>query len=84
MSKSRPRQRTSQSRNGGSIRCHPSAKLPRGGRMGIIVNTLQSGPTDTVMKPNAGPVSKIVSPGMAIGHYGNDDEVASVVVSANG
>lgn len=49
------------------------------GPKGITVNTVHPGPTDTDMNPDGGPVSKIVGPGMAIGRYGKDYEVASVV-----
>ncbi|QGJ74249.1 3-oxoacyl-ACP reductase family protein [Sinorhizobium meliloti] len=49
------------------------------GPKGITVNTVHPGPTDTDMNPDGGPVSKIVGPGMAIGRYGRDYEVASVV-----
>lgn len=49
------------------------------GPRGITVNTVHPGPTDTDMNPDGGPVSKIVGPGMAIGRYGKDHEIASVV-----
>lgn len=49
------------------------------GPRGITVNTVHPGPTDTDMNPDGGPVSKIVGPGMAIGRYGKDYEIASVV-----
>ncbi|WOS66709.1 3-oxoacyl-ACP reductase family protein [Sinorhizobium fredii] len=49
------------------------------GPKGITVNTVHPGPTDTDMNPDGGPVSKIVGPGMAIGRYGRDYEIASVV-----
>jgi NAD(P)-dependent dehydrogenase (short-subunit alcohol dehydrogenase family) len=49
------------------------------GPKGITVNTVHPGPTDTDMNPDGGPVSQIVGPGMAIGRYGKDFEVASVV-----
>ncbi|KVK54545.1 oxidoreductase [Agrobacterium deltaense] len=49
------------------------------GPKGITVNTVHPGPTDTDMNPDGGPVSKIVGPGMAIGRYGKDYEIASVV-----
>ncbi|APO78996.1 short-chain dehydrogenase/reductase SDR family domain-containing protein (plasmid) [Rhizobium etli 8C-3] len=49
------------------------------GPKGITVNTVHPGPTDTDMNPDGGPVSRIVGPGMAIGRYGKDYEIASVV-----
>jgi 3-oxoacyl-[acyl-carrier protein] reductase len=49
------------------------------GPKGITVNTVHPGPTDTDMNPDGGPVSKIVGPGMAIGRYGKDFEIASLV-----
>ncbi|WP_174021889.1 3-oxoacyl-ACP reductase family protein (plasmid) [Agrobacterium fabrum] len=49
------------------------------GPKGITVNSVHPGPTDTDMNPDGGPVSKIVGPGMAIGRYGKDYEIASVV-----
>lgn len=49
------------------------------GPKGITVNTVHPGPTDTDMNPDGGPVSKIVGPGLAIGRYGKDYEIASVV-----
>jgi 3-oxoacyl-[acyl-carrier protein] reductase len=49
------------------------------GPKGITVNTVHPGPTDTDMNPADGPVAAIVGPGMAIGRYGQPDEIASVV-----
>lgn len=49
------------------------------GPRGITVNTVHPGPTDTDMNPADGEVAKLVSPGMAIGRYGQSEEVASVV-----
>lgn len=49
------------------------------GPRGITVNTVHPGPTDTDMNPDGGPVSKIVGPGMAIGRYGQPQEIAAVV-----
>ncbi|MDT4884121.1 Cyclic-di-GMP-binding biofilm dispersal mediator protein [compost metagenome] len=43
------------------------------------MNTVHPGPTDTDMNPDGGPVSQIVSPGIAIGRYGKPEEIASVV-----
>ncbi|HZW20366.1 3-oxoacyl-ACP reductase family protein [Noviherbaspirillum sp.] len=48
------------------------------GPRGITVNTIHPGPTDTDMNPDGGPVSKIVGPGMAIGRYGQPQEIAAV------
>ncbi|MGY2341709.1 SDR family NAD(P)-dependent oxidoreductase [Pseudomonas sp. SDO5532_S415] len=49
------------------------------GPKGITVNTVHPGPTDTDMNPDGGPVSQIVSPGIAIGRYGKPEDIASVV-----
>lgn len=49
------------------------------GPRGITVNTVHPGPTDTDMNPANGEVAKLVGPGMAIGRYGQPDEVANVV-----
>ncbi|MEE4464922.1 SDR family oxidoreductase [Azotobacter chroococcum] len=49
------------------------------GPRGITVNTVHPGPTDTDMNPDGGPVSRIVGPGIALGRYGQPDEIASVV-----
>ena len=49
------------------------------GPKGITVNTVHPGPTDTDMNPADGPVAAIVSPGMAVGRYGQPAEIASVV-----
>lgn len=48
------------------------------GPRGITVNTIHPGPTDTDMNPDGGPVSQIVGPGMAIGRYGQPQEIAAV------
>jgi len=49
------------------------------GPRGVTVNTVHPGPTDTDMNPKDGPVAQLVGPGMAIGRYGQPDEVANVV-----
>jgi NAD(P)-dependent dehydrogenase (short-subunit alcohol dehydrogenase family) len=49
------------------------------GPKGITVNTVHPGPTDTDMNPDGGPISQIVGPGIAVGRYGKDHEIASVV-----
>lgn len=49
------------------------------GPLGITVNTVHPGPTDTDMNPDGGPVSEIVGPGIAVGRYGKPEEIASVV-----
>lgn len=49
------------------------------GPKGITVNTVHPGPIDTDMNPDGGPVSQILTPGIAIGRYGQSHEVASVV-----
>jgi len=49
------------------------------GPLGITVNTVHPGPTDTDMNPDGGPVSEIVGLGIAIGRYGKPEDIASVV-----
>lgn len=49
------------------------------GPLGITVNTVHPGPTDTDMNPDGGPVSEIVGPGIAVGRYGKPEEIANVV-----
>lgn len=49
------------------------------GPKGITVNTVHPGPIDTDMNPDGGPVSQILTPGIAIGRYGQSHEVAGVV-----
>lgn len=49
------------------------------GPRGITVNTVHPGPTDTDMNPAGGEVSRLVSPGIAIGRYGDSAEIANVV-----
>lgn len=49
------------------------------GPKGITVNTVHPGPTDTDMNPDGGPVSDIVKPGIALGRYGQSNEIAGVV-----
>ncbi len=49
------------------------------GPKGITVNTVNPGPTDTDMNPDGGPISAIVAPGIAIGRYGKDHEIAALV-----
>lgn len=49
------------------------------GPKGITVNTVHPGPTDTDMNPDGGPISEIVGPGIAVGRYGKDFEIAGLV-----
>ncbi|PTQ13379.1 oxidoreductase [Sphingomonas oleivorans] len=49
------------------------------GPKGITVNTVLPGPTNTDMNPKDGPVAAIVGPGMAIGRYGEPEEIAAAV-----
>lgn len=49
------------------------------GPKGITVNTVHPGPTDTDMNPDGGPVSQIVGPGIPLGRYGKDYEIAGLV-----
>jgi NAD(P)-dependent dehydrogenase (short-subunit alcohol dehydrogenase family) len=49
------------------------------GPKGITVNTVHPGPTDTDMNPDGGPISEIVGPGIAVGRYGKDYEIAGLV-----
>ncbi|MFC5760369.1 3-oxoacyl-ACP reductase family protein [Rhizobium sp. GCM10022189] len=49
------------------------------GPKGITVNTVHPGPTDTDMNPDGGPVSAIVGPGIPLGRYGKDHEIAALV-----
>lgn len=49
------------------------------GPKGITVNTVHPGPTDTDMNPDGGSISEIVGPGIAVGRYGKDFEIAGLV-----
>lgn len=49
------------------------------GPKGITVNTVMPGPTNTDMNPADGPVAAIVGPGMAVGRYGEPEEIAAAV-----
>ncbi|GGN85036.1 3-ketoacyl-ACP reductase [Actinoplanes lobatus] len=46
---------------------------------GITVNNVQPGPIDTAMNPADGPLSAVLLPHIATGHYGTADEVAALV-----
>lgn len=49
------------------------------GPKGVTVNSVHPGPTDTDMNPSDGPVAQLVTPGLALGRYGQPEEIASVV-----
>ncbi|NIF29860.1 SDR family oxidoreductase [Pantoea sp. Tr-811] len=49
------------------------------GPQGITVNNLQPGPVDTDMNPASGEFAESLIPLMAVGRYGQADEIASFV-----
>jgi 3-oxoacyl-[acyl-carrier protein] reductase len=49
------------------------------GPRGITVNNVQPGPTDTEMNPAHGPFAETLKGLMALGRYGDVDEIASLV-----
>jgi 3-oxoacyl-[acyl-carrier protein] reductase len=49
------------------------------GPRGITVNTVLPGPTNTDMNPKDGPVAAIVGPNIAVGRYGEPEEIAAAV-----
>ncbi|AZD29767.1 3-oxoacyl-ACP reductase family protein [Pseudomonas chlororaphis] len=49
------------------------------GPRGITVNTVHPGPTDSDMNPADGPVADFVRPGIAVGRYGEGQDIASAV-----
>ncbi|MNI97978.1 Cyclic-di-GMP-binding biofilm dispersal mediator protein [compost metagenome] len=49
------------------------------GPQGITVNNVQPGPVDTDMNPASGEFAESLIPLMAIGRYGQVDEIASFV-----
>lgn len=49
------------------------------GPSGITVNTVHPGPTNTDMNPADGELAKVLIPGMAVGRYGQPNEIANVV-----
>jgi len=49
------------------------------GNKGITVNTVQPGPIDTDMNPATGDFASFLTPFVALGRYGNADEVAAAV-----
>ncbi|MBK1882777.1 SDR family oxidoreductase [Luteolibacter pohnpeiensis] len=50
------------------------------GPMGITVNTVQPGPTDTDMNPADGPAADGMRKVMSLGHYGTVEDIAAAVV----
>ena len=49
------------------------------GPRGITVNTVQPGPVDTDMNPAQGPFAESLKSLMALGRYGQGDEIAGLV-----
>ncbi|WDG53336.1 3-oxoacyl-ACP reductase family protein [Pseudomonas chlororaphis] len=49
------------------------------GPRGITVNTVHPGPTDSDMNPAEGPVADFVRPNIAVGRYGEGQDIASAV-----
>ena len=49
------------------------------GPKGITVNTVAPGPTNTDMNPKDGAVADVVTLGIAVGRYGEPDEIAAAV-----
>jgi 3-oxoacyl-[acyl-carrier protein] reductase len=49
------------------------------GPRGITVNNIQPGPVDTDMNPADGPFAKTLKGLIALGRYGQGDEVAAMV-----
>ncbi|WP_020654977.1 3-oxoacyl-ACP reductase family protein [Massilia niastensis] len=49
------------------------------GPQGITVNTVHPGPTDSDMNPADGPVADFVKPGIAVGRYGQGQDIAASV-----
>ncbi|AZE11419.1 MULTISPECIES: 3-oxoacyl-ACP reductase family protein [Pseudomonas] len=49
------------------------------GPRGITVNTVHPGPTDSDMNPADGPVADFVRPNIAVGRYGEGQDIASAV-----
>jgi 3-oxoacyl-[acyl-carrier protein] reductase len=54
--------------------------LVTGGPRGITVNNVQPGPVDTDMNPADGPFAESMKGMMALGRYGQGDEIAAMVV----
>lgn len=49
------------------------------GPRGITVNTVHPGPTNTDMNPADGDLAKMLMPNMAVGRYGQPNDIANVV-----
>jgi 3-oxoacyl-[acyl-carrier protein] reductase len=49
------------------------------GPRGITINNIQPGPVDTEMNPAKGDFAKVLTPLIALGHYGTGDDIASLV-----
>lgn len=49
------------------------------GPLGITVNTIHPGPTDSDMNPADGPIADFVKPGIAVGRYGVGADIAGAV-----
>ena len=48
------------------------------GKRGILVNVIQPGPINTDLNPEDGDLARQMTPGIAIGRYGQPDEVAAL------
>lgn len=49
------------------------------GPKGVTVNTIMPGPTNTDLNPKDGPFSEVLNSRIALGRYGETDEIASIV-----
>lgn len=49
------------------------------GPRGITVNTVHPGPTDSDMNPADGPIADFIKPNIAVGRYGQGEDVAAAV-----
>lgn len=49
------------------------------GPRGITINNVQPGPVNTDLNPSTGDFAKVLTPFIAVGHYGTGDDIASLV-----